>query len=72
MLSIAYRIDALPENDPYVADAEKVMQSVAVGTSNEAAPLDSIPDVITPALQQFSYFLSTCLYVFGSLVSKNS
>ena len=42
MLSIAYGIDVLPENDPYVADAEKVMQSVAIGTSKEATLLDSI------------------------------
>jgi len=33
----------LPENDPYVADAEKVFQSVAVGMTKEARLLDSIP-----------------------------
>ena len=43
ILSIAYGIDAVPENDPYVADAEQVMQSVTMGTSKEASVLDSIP-----------------------------
>ena len=43
ILSIAYGIDVLPENDPYVADAEKVLRAVAVGTTKEALLLDSIP-----------------------------
>ncbi|KAH9056869.1 cytochrome P450 [Lactarius vividus] len=46
ILSIAYGIDVLPEDDPYVADAEKVFQSVAVGTGTEATLLDSIPWLI--------------------------
>ncbi|KAI9445988.1 cytochrome P450 [Lactarius indigo] len=43
ILSIAYGIDVLPENDPYVADAEKVLRAVAVATTKEAMLLDSIP-----------------------------
>ncbi|KAH9164504.1 cytochrome P450 [Lactarius sanguifluus] len=46
ILSITYGIDVLPENDPFVADAEKVLQSIAVGTSKEATLLDSIPWLI--------------------------
>ena len=43
IMSIAYGIDVLPENDPYVADAEQMMQAFAVGSAQEAALLDSIP-----------------------------
>ncbi|KAH8997178.1 cytochrome P450 [Lactarius hatsudake] len=46
IFSITYGIDVLPENDPFVADAEKVLQSIAVGTSKEAMLLDSIPWLI--------------------------
>lgn len=42
-MSIVYGIDALPENDPYVADAEKLLQAFAIGTTQEAALLDAIP-----------------------------
>jgi hypothetical protein len=43
ILSIAYGIDVLPENDPYVADAENVLQALAISTTKEALLLDSIP-----------------------------
>ena len=43
IMSIAYGIDVLPENDPYVADAEKMLQALAAGSTQEAALLDSIP-----------------------------
>ena len=43
ILSVAYGIDVLPENDPYVADAENVLRGAAVGTTKEALLLDSIP-----------------------------
>ncbi|KAI9459666.1 hypothetical protein BJY52DRAFT_1222967 [Lactarius psammicola] len=40
---ITYEIDVFPENDPYVVDAEKVVQSFAIGTTKDATLLDSIP-----------------------------
>ncbi len=43
ILSIAYGIDVLPENDPYVADAENVLHAFAVSTTKEAMLLDLIP-----------------------------
>ncbi len=43
ILSIAYRIDVLPENDPYVVGAENMMQSFAFSTTKEATLLDMIP-----------------------------
>ena len=43
ILSIAYGIDVLPENDPYVAEAENVLRATEVGTTTEALLLDSIP-----------------------------
>ncbi|KAI9432056.1 cytochrome P450 [Lactarius indigo] len=46
ILSITYGIDVLPENDPYIADAERLSQSVAIGTSREATLLDTIPWLI--------------------------
>ncbi|KAH8998285.1 cytochrome P450 [Lactarius hatsudake] len=46
ILSIAYGIDVLPDNDPYVADAEILLRSVAVATTKEAMLLDSIPWLI--------------------------
>ncbi|KAH8998286.1 cytochrome P450 [Lactarius hatsudake] len=45
ILSIAYGIDVLPENDPYVADAENVLRAAAVATTKEAL-LDLIPWLI--------------------------
>ena len=42
-LSIAYGIDVLPENDPDVESAEALVHAVAVGSTKEAALLDSIP-----------------------------
>ena len=42
-LSIAYGIDVLPENDPYVAEAENVLRAVEVASTKEALLLDSIP-----------------------------
>ncbi|KAI9467400.1 cytochrome P450 [Lactarius psammicola] len=46
ILSIAYGIDVLPENDPYVADAENVLHAFAVSTTKEAMLLDLIPWLI--------------------------
>ena len=43
ILSIAYGINVLPENDPYVAEAENVLRALAVSTTKEALLLDSIP-----------------------------
>jgi hypothetical protein len=43
VLSIAYGIDVLPENDPYVADAEELLGALVVGTNREAALIDSMP-----------------------------
>jgi hypothetical protein len=43
ILSIAYGIDAHPENDPCVANAERALQSITVGTTKEATLLDMIP-----------------------------
>ena len=43
ILSIAYGIDVLPENDPYVEDAENVLRGAAFGTTMEALLLDLIP-----------------------------
>ena len=42
-LSIAYGINVLPENDPYVAEAESVLRAVKIGTTKEALLLDLIP-----------------------------
>jgi cytochrome P450 len=46
IMSIAYGINVLPENDPYVADAEKMLQALAAGSTQEAALLDAIPWVL--------------------------
>ncbi|KAH9070992.1 cytochrome P450 [Lactarius deliciosus] len=46
ILSIAYGIDVLPENDPYVADAENVLRAAAIATTKEALLLDLIPWLI--------------------------
>ncbi|KAN0130018.1 Cytochrome P450 [Lactarius tabidus] len=46
IMTIAYGIAVLPENDPYVADAEKLLQAFAVGSTQEASLLDSIPWLI--------------------------
>ena len=43
IMSIAYGIDALPENDPYAEGAEKIMNAFAVGSTQEAALLDATP-----------------------------
>jgi hypothetical protein len=43
IMSITYGIDVLPENDPYVAAAEKMLQALAAGSNQEAAILDAIP-----------------------------
>jgi len=43
ILSIAYGIDVLPENDPYVENAEAMGHALAFGSTKEAALLDSIP-----------------------------
>ena len=42
VMSIAYGIDALPENDKYVEGAEKMMKAVAAGSTQEAALLDAM------------------------------
>ncbi|KAF8268440.1 CyP450 monooxygenase [Lactarius quietus] len=46
IMSIAYGIDVLPENDPYVADSEKMLQALAIGSTQEASLLDAIPWLI--------------------------
>ncbi|KAN0130025.1 Cytochrome P450 [Lactarius tabidus] len=46
IMSVAYGIDVLPENDPYVADSEKMLQALAIGSTPEAALLDAIPWLI--------------------------
>jgi hypothetical protein len=43
IMSIAYGIDVLPENDPYVEGAEKMMKAFAAGSTQEAALLDAMP-----------------------------
>jgi hypothetical protein len=43
VMSIAYGIDAQPENDKYVEGAEKMMKALAAGSTQEAALLDAIP-----------------------------
>ncbi len=43
ILSITYGIDVLPENDPYVENAEAMGHALAFGSTKEAALLDSIP-----------------------------
>ena len=43
ILGAAYGINILPENDPYVAGSEKMIQAFAFGTTPEAALLDAIP-----------------------------
>ena len=43
IMSVAYGIDVLPENDPYVADSERMLQALALGSTPEAALLDAIP-----------------------------
>ncbi len=43
ILSIAYGIDVLPENDPSVKNAEALGHASAVGSTKEAALLDLIP-----------------------------
>jgi hypothetical protein len=43
IMSIAYGIDVLPENDPYVEEAENILRAIAVSTTNEAWLLDSSP-----------------------------
>ncbi len=42
-LSIAYGIDVLPENDPYVADAENVLHAAVACTTKGALLLGLIP-----------------------------
>jgi hypothetical protein len=43
ILSAAYGINVLPQNDPYVAESEKMVQAFAFGSTQEAALLDAIP-----------------------------
>ena len=52
ILSIAYGIDVQDKNYPYVADAENMLQAVAVGSTQEAALLDAVPWCITAALSR--------------------
>ena len=42
-MSIAYGINIQAKNDPYVADAEKMLQAMAAGSTQEAAFLDAVP-----------------------------
>jgi len=43
VVSIAYGIDAQPENDPYVEGAEMMQKALSAGSTQEAALLDAIP-----------------------------
>ena len=43
ILSISYGIDVLPENDPYVADSDKLLDALTIGTTKEATLLDAMP-----------------------------
>ncbi|KAI0259890.1 cytochrome P450 [Gloeopeniophorella convolvens] len=43
MLEIAYGFDILPEEDPYVLSAEKVMNTIAFSSTKEAYLFDAIP-----------------------------
>ena len=43
IMSIAYGIDVLPKNDPYVEGAENMMKALFAGSTQEAAILDAIP-----------------------------
>jgi hypothetical protein len=43
ILSAAYGINVLPENDPYVAESETMVQAFVFGSTQEAALLDAIP-----------------------------
>jgi hypothetical protein len=43
ILSVAYGIDVRPEGDPYVEQAEKVLQALEIGTTQEASRFDTIP-----------------------------
>jgi hypothetical protein len=42
ILSVAYGIDVRPEGDPFVEDAEKVLQAVILGSTPEATIFDSV------------------------------
>ncbi|KAH9038276.1 cytochrome P450 [Lactarius hengduanensis] len=46
ILSIAYGIDVLPENDPYVADAENLLRAAVTSTTKEAMLLNFVPWLI--------------------------
>ncbi|KAH9066190.1 cytochrome P450 [Lactarius vividus] len=46
ILSIAYGIDVLPENDPYVADAENLLRAAVTSTTREAMLLNFVPWLI--------------------------
>ncbi|KAI9445986.1 cytochrome P450 [Lactarius indigo] len=46
IMSIAYGIDVLPENDPYVANAENVLRAAVACTTKEAMLLNLIPWLI--------------------------
>jgi cytochrome P450 len=46
ILSAAYGINVLPENDPYVAESETMVQAFVFGSTQEAALLDAIPWLI--------------------------
>jgi hypothetical protein len=42
ILSVAYGIDVRPEGDPYVEDAENVLNAMISGSKKEATLFDSI------------------------------
>ncbi|KAH9019123.1 cytochrome P450 [Lactarius pseudohatsudake] len=46
ILSIAYGIDVLPENDPYVTDAENLLRAAVTSTTKEAMLLNFVPWLI--------------------------
>jgi hypothetical protein len=43
ILSVAYGVDVLPEGDPFVKDAENVLQAMEFGSTKQALMFDMIP-----------------------------
>ncbi|KAI0259889.1 cytochrome P450 [Gloeopeniophorella convolvens] len=43
IMEIAYGFDILPENDPYVVSAERVIRTIALSTTKEAYLFDAVP-----------------------------
>jgi hypothetical protein len=50
ILEIAYGIDVLPQNDPYVATAEKTLHAISLATNMSGTLFDLIPWRRSPLL----------------------